>query len=115
MKFIKSNHYYNEEDLKKFGKIRDFQQPLADKFFACYGVIFSASALTAKEKSLIALVVAHAVQYSYCIKAYSSDTYEQGFNEAQLMETVHVAAAIKSGAALLHGVQMRIKVKEIAM
>ncbi len=27
-----SKHYYNEEDLKKFGKIGEFQKPLADKF-----------------------------------------------------------------------------------
>jgi hypothetical protein len=32
-----------------------------------------------------------------------------------MMEAVHIAAAIKGGAALVHGVQMMNKVKEIAM
>ena len=110
-----SKHNYNEEDLKKFEKIGEFQKPLADKFFAWYGEVFAEGTLTAKEKSLIALAVAHAVQCPYCIDAYSSDAYEKGYNEAQIMEAVHVAAAIKGGAALVHGVQMMNKVKEISM
>lgn len=109
------NHYYNSKDLGKFGKISEYQKPMADKFFAWYGEVFAEGALTAKEKSLIALAVAHAVQCPYCIDAYSSDAYEKGYNEAQLMEAVHVASAIKGGAALVHGVQMMNKVKEISM
>jgi len=110
-----SNHYYNAEDLNKFGDVGKYQKELADKFFGWYGEVFKDSALSAKEKSLIALAVAHAVQCSYCIDAYSSDAFEKGWSESQLMEAVHVAAAIKGGAALVHGVQMMNKVKEIAM
>ncbi len=110
-----SNHYYNAADLAKFGNIGEYQKDLADKFFDWYGAAFADSALSAKEKSLIALAVAHAVQCPYCIDAYSSDAYEKGYSEAQMMEAVHIAAAIKGGAALVHGVQMMNKVKEIAM
>ncbi len=110
-----SNHYYNASDLNKFGNIAEYQKEMADKFFGWYGAVFADSALTAKEKSLIALAVAHAVQCPYCIDAYSSDAFEKGNSEAQMMEAVHVAAAIKGGAALVHGVQMMNKVKEIAM
>lgn len=110
-----NDHYYNPEDLKKFGNITEFQKSLGDKFFAWYGEVFADSELTAKEKSLIALAVAHAVQCSYCIDAYSSDAFEKGWSEGQMMEAVHVAAAIRGGASLVHGVQMMNKVKEIAM
>ncbi len=110
-----ANHYYNAEDLGKFGNIAEFQKPLADKFFAWYGEVFAEGNLTAREKSLIALAVAHAVQCPYCIDAYSSDAFEKGWSEGQIMEAVHVASAIKGGAALVHGVQMMNKVKEIAM
>ena len=108
-------HYYNEEDLGKFGAIAEFQKEMGDKFFGWYGEVFKDSALTAKEKSLIALAVAHAVQCPYCIDAYSTDAYEKGWSEKQMMEAVHVAAAIKGGAVLVHGVQMMNKVKEIGM
>ncbi len=109
------NNYYDAKDLAKFGKITEHQKPMGDKFFAWYGEVFGEGNLTAKEKSLIALAVAHAVQCPYCIDAYSSDAYEKGYNEAQMMEAVHVAAAIKGGAALVHGVQMMNKVKEISL
>lgn len=110
-----ADHYYNAEDPGKFGSIAQFQKPMADKFFDYYGEVFKDGALTAKEKSLIALAVVHAVQCPYCIDAYSSDAYEKGFSEAQMMEAVHVASAIKGGAVLVHGVQMMNKVKEIGM
>lgn len=109
------NHYYNAKDLDKFANIAEYQKELADKFFSYYGEVFKDSHLTAKEKSLIALAVAHAVQCPYCIDAYSSDAFEKGYSEAQMMEAVHVASAIKGGAVLVHGVQMMNKVKEIGM
>jgi len=113
--YFMENNYYNSKDLKKFGNVGEFQKKLADKFFDYYNEVFKDSELTAREKSLIALAVAHAVQCPYCIDAYSSDAYEKGWNEAQMMEAVHVACAIRGGASLVHGVQMMNKVKEIAM
>jgi alkylhydroperoxidase/carboxymuconolactone decarboxylase family protein len=107
--------YYNPEDLKKFGNIGEFQKEMADKFFGYYGEVFAEGQLSAREKSLIALAVAHAVQCPYCIDAYSVDAMEKGYTEGQMMEAVHVAAAIRGGATLVHGVQMMNKVKELSM
>jgi len=109
------NSYYNSDDLKKFGNVADFQKAMGEKFFNYYGEVFKDGELTAREKSLIALAVAHAVQCPYCIDAYSSDAFEKGWSEGQMMEAVHVACAIRGGASLVHGVQMMNKVKEIAM
>lgn len=107
--------YYIEEDLGKFGDIKDFQPELAKKFFSWYGDVFAEGALTVREKSLIALAVAHAIQCPYCIDAYTTDSLEKGADEAQMMEAVHVAAAIRSGASLVHGVQMMNKANEKLM
>ncbi len=107
--------YYNPEDLKKFGNIGEFQKPMADLFFAWYGEVFKEGALSEREKSLIALAVAHAVQCPYCMDAYSSDALQKGYTEEQMMEAIHVAAAIKGGAVLAHSVQMMNHVKEQLM
>lgn len=107
--------YYNPDDLKKFGKIAEFEPKLAGKFFDYYGEVFKAGALTEREKSLIALAVSHAVQCPYCIDAYTQDALEKGCDEAELMEAVHVTAAIRGGASLVHGVQMMNKYKELSM
>ena len=107
--------YYNPADLQKFGAIGEWNKGLADKFFSYYGDVFKEGELTAREKSLIALAVSHAVQCPYCIDAYSTDAFEKGATEGMMMEAVHVAAAIRGGATLVHGVQMMNKVKEISM
>ncbi|MCC9137849.1 arsenosugar biosynthesis-associated peroxidase-like protein [Pontibacter silvestris] len=109
------NSYYNPADLAKFGNVTEFQPEMGRKFFDYYGEVFKEGALTEREKALIALAVAHAVQCPYCIDAYSTDCLQKGADETQMMEAVHVAAAIKGGAALVHGVQMMNKVKELSM
>ena len=107
--------YYNPDDLKKFGDIAEFEPKLAKKFFSWYGEVFEEGALSAREKSLIALAVSHAIQCPYCIDAYTTDTLEKGADESMMMEAVHVAAAIRGGASLVHGVQMMNKAKQIGM
>jgi alkylhydroperoxidase/carboxymuconolactone decarboxylase family protein len=107
--------YYDSNDLAKFSKITDFQKGMGEKFFAWYGEVFKEGALTVREKSLIALAVSHAVQCPYCIDAYTQDTLKHGCTEAQMMEAVHVAAAIRGGASLVHGVQMMNKANQLSM
>ena len=107
--------YFNREDLKKFGNITDFQESLGKKFFEWYGEVFEEGALSVREKSLIALAVAHALQCPYCIDAYSSSCLEKGADEEQMMEAVHVAAAIRSGTTLVYGVQMMNHVNRLSM
>lgn len=107
--------YYNPEDLKKFGNIREFQEHLGTKFFEYYDDVFKEGALTVREKSLIALAVAHTVKCPYCIDAYSKSCLEKGADEEQMMEAVHVAAAITSGSTLVTAVQMMNHVKSLTM
>ena len=107
--------YYDPADLKKFGKITDFQEELGKKFFDYYGSVFKEGALSEREKSLIALAVAHAIQCPYCIDAYTEAGLQKGADEEEMMEAIHVAGAIRGGASLVHGVQMMNKFKEIAM
>lgn len=110
-----SKTYYDPADLPKFGDIAEYQPDLAKKFFSYYGDVFKEGALTEREKALIALAVSHAVQCPYCIDAYTTGSLEKGADEEQMMEAIHVAAAIKGGATLVHGVQMMNKAKEVSM
>ena len=107
--------YYNPDDLKKFGDIAEFEPNLAAKFFDWYGDVFKEGALSKREKALIALAVSHAVQCPYCIDSYTSESLRTGSNEEQMMEAVHVAAAIRGGASLVHGVQMMNKAKKLSI
>jgi 4-carboxymuconolactone decarboxylase len=110
-----SQTYYDPSDLERFGEIGENCPDLARKFFEWYGAVFADGALTAREKSLIALAVAHAVQCPYCIDAYTTDALEKGADLDQMTEAIHVAAAIRGGASLVHGVQMRNRARKIGM
>jgi len=107
--------YYDPKDLKKFGNIADYEPKLAKKFFDWYGEVFEEGALSKREKALIALAVSHAVQCPYCIDAYTEESMKLGYAEDQMMEAIHVSAAIKSGAVLVHGVQMMNKIEKLSM
>ena len=110
-----SKPYYDPADLRKFGAISEWNPELGKKFFDYYNQVFEEGALTAREKSLIALAVSHVVQCPYCIDAYTKDGLERGIEKEEMMEAVHVGAAIKSGATLVHGVQMMNKYEKLSM
>jgi alkylhydroperoxidase/carboxymuconolactone decarboxylase family protein len=110
-----ANPYYSDDDLARFPEIGKNIPDLATKFFEWYGAVFADGALSAREKSMIALAVAHAVQCPYCIDAYSRDALEKGADLDQMTEAVHVAAAIRGGASLVHGIQMRGHATKLGM
>ena len=108
-----SKTYYDPADLRKFGNITEWSEELGSKFFEYYNKVFEEGALTAREKSLIALAVSHTEQCPYCIDAYTIDGLQRGITKEEMMEAIHVGAAIKSGATLVHGVQMMNKVNKL--
>ena len=107
--------YYKPEDLSKFEEIGKAAPELAKKFFDYYGAVFAEGALSEREKALIALAVAHAIQCPYCIDAYTKTSLEKGSNVAEMTEAIHVATAIRGGASLVHGVQMRNVAEKLSM
>lgn len=107
--------YYQPGDLGRFDEIGDEAPDLARKFFDYYAAVFAEGELTEREKALIALAVAHALQCPYCIDAYTQTCLEKGSNLAEMTEAVHVAAAIRGGATLVHGIQMRNVARKISM
>lgn len=99
--------YYNPADLAKFSAegVGSAAPELWEKYMNYYGSVFADGALTAREKSLIAVAVAAAVQCPYCIDAYTNGLLEKGCDADEIMEAIHVANAIRGGASLVHGVQ----------
>jgi len=107
--------YYTPEDLPKFEEIGKDAPELAKKFFDYYQAVFSEGDLTEREKALIVLAVAHAIQCPYCIDAYTQACLEKGSNLSEMTEALHVVTAIRGGASLVHGVQMRNVAKKMSM
>lgn len=105
--------YYDPKDLAKFGEVGQFASAQMEKFFAYYNEATGTdSALSKREKALIALAVSHALKCPYCIDAYTTQCLETGSNPEQMSEAIHVAAAMQAGITLVHGVQMQNCLKD---
>ncbi|NIP31567.1 MAG: 4-carboxymuconolactone decarboxylase [Candidatus Dadabacteria bacterium] len=105
--------YYDPKDLNKFSEVGKFSKDLMDKFFDYYNSATSEDgALTKREKSLIALAVAHTEKCPYCIDAYTTQCLESGANPEQMTEAIHVAASLSAGIKLIHAVQMQNVMKK---
>lgn len=110
-----SNSYYRPADLPRFGELEEGSPELWSKFNDWYGAAFEAGALSAREKALIGLAVSHALQCPYCIDAWTEGSLRQGSTLEQMTEAVHVAAALRGGAALVHGIQMKNRHDRLTM
>ncbi|HXV68759.1 MAG TPA: arsenosugar biosynthesis-associated peroxidase-like protein [Nitrospira sp.] len=107
--------YYHPHDLGHFPDMGKGNKELWDKFTGYYRAVFAEGALTEREKALIALAVAHTVQCPYCIDSFTQASLEKGSNLEEMTEAVHVACAIRGGASLIHGMQMRNVADRLSM
>ena len=107
--------YYRQEDLERFGEIGKFSPDLCKRFMEWYNASLQPGALSKREKVLIGLGVAHAVQCPYCIDAYTKSCLEEGMGMEHITEAVHVASAIRGGASLIHGLQAHNAAEKISL
>lgn len=110
-----SQCYFEKKDLADFPNIGEYAGEEGKKFFDYYGLATSAGKLTEREKALIALTVATVQKCPYCIDAYTNKCLSIGVTKEEMMEAVHVGAAMQAGITLAQSTQMRkiIKKKEM--
>lgn len=103
------SEYFERKDLQEFmkGSLGELNKEMWDNFMAYYASIFQEGKLSVREKSLIALAVAHAIHCPYCIEAYTTACLDQGYTKEEMMEAVHVASSIAGGAVLAYSTQMK--------
>jgi 4-carboxymuconolactone decarboxylase len=107
--------YYNDEDLDRFGEIGKHRPELFRKFMDWYASALQPGILTKREKVLIGLGVAHAIQCPYCIDSYTKSCLEEGMDLEHITEALHVASAVRGGASLIHGIQAHNAAAKISM
>lgn len=99
------SEYYKSEDLERFGDVGRHNPALFRKFIEWYTASLEPGVVTKREKVLIGVAVAHAIQCPYCIDAYTKSCLEEGLSLEHITEAVHVASAIRGGASLIHTLQ----------
>ncbi|GAA1953792.1 arsenosugar biosynthesis-associated peroxidase-like protein [Amycolatopsis minnesotensis] len=99
--------YYEPADLGKFAEVGTHATVHMQRFWAYYNGVFGEGALTAREKALIGLAVAHTHQCPYCIDSFTNSCVNHGVTPDQVHEAIHASAALAAGVHLVHGVQTR--------
>jgi alkylhydroperoxidase/carboxymuconolactone decarboxylase family protein len=107
--------YYEPSDLDDFPNIGEHASAQGKAFFDYYAKATSAGALTEREKTLIALAVATVRHCPYCIDAYTNKCLSLGVSNDEMMEAIHVGAAMVAGDTLAHATQVRKILKQKAM
>jgi alkylhydroperoxidase/carboxymuconolactone decarboxylase family protein len=107
--------YYEKKDLEDFENIGEYAPDLGKKYFDYYGEAMKAGRLSEREKALIALTVATVEKCPYCIDAYTNQCLSAGITREEMMEAVHVGAAMVAGTILAHSTQIRKIVKKKGM
>ena len=110
-----AKNYYEPSDLEDFPNITEHAPEAGKRFFEYYEKATGPGALTEREKALIALSVATVRHCPYCIDAYTNKCLSLGVSSEEMMEAVHVGAAMTAGDVLAHATQMRKIVKKKEM
>ena len=77
-----------------------------DAFFAYDKAALAEGVIPKKYKELMAIAVALTTQCPYCIEIHRKAALKAGVTQEELAETVHVAAALRAGAAVTHGTHL---------
>ena len=94
---------YDMAHLKKLNTLGENAKTAWDGYVAFDKAAMADGAIPAKTKSLIAIAVAMTTQCPYCIEIHSKKAKAAGCTDAEIAESVMVAAALRAGAAVTHG------------
>ena len=96
-------------DMKNLNQLKrlDENAPEAMKaFWAFAKAAFTAGALDAQQKQLMAVAVALTTQCPYCIELHVKSARDAGATDQMLAEVATVAAAMRAGAAITHAAHL---------
>lgn len=91
------------ENLSRLPKMGKLSPQATDAFWAYDKAALADGAIPKKYKELMAVAVALTTQCVYCIELHRQGAIKAGATEHELAEAVHVAAALRAGAAITHG------------
>jgi AhpD family alkylhydroperoxidase len=94
---------YDKTQLKKFPRLGELAPDAFRAFVAFDQAAVAPGAIPVKYKELIAVGVALTTQCPYCIEIHTANARKAGATEQELAETTLVAAALRAGGAITHG------------
>ena len=97
---------YTMNNLTKMPKMGKLTQAAMSAFQAWDKAALADGAIPKKFKELMAIAVALTTQCPYCIELHRQGAMKAGATEQELAEVVQVAAALRAGGAITHGLHL---------
>src|SRR5579885_2892173 len=97
---------YTMENLKRLPGLGKLAAEATSAFWAYDKAALAEGVIPKKYKELMAIAVALTTQCSYCIEVHRQAAVKAGVTEQELAEAIHVAAALRAGAAITHGTHL---------
>ena len=97
---------YAISNLNKLAQIGELVPETMQAFKDWDKAALADGAIPKKYKELMAVAMALSTQCPYCIELHRQQAVDAGATEKELAETVHLAAALRAGAAITHGTHL---------
>ncbi|WP_298475356.1 carboxymuconolactone decarboxylase family protein [uncultured Maribacter sp.] len=94
---------YDMKHLNKLGDLGKNAEIAMKAFQELDKVALEDGAIPKKYKELIAIAVALTTQCPYCLEIHKKKAIDAGATKEELAEVTFVAAALRAGAAVVHG------------
>ena len=99
--------YQGPSDFRLLPKMARLARPEADAFLAFDKAVGrDDGAIPPKYRELIAVAVGLTTQCAYCLDVHTGRALEAGATREELAEVAFIAASLRAGAALGHGLMM---------
>ncbi|WP_174732421.1 carboxymuconolactone decarboxylase family protein [Mesobacillus harenae] len=95
---------YKSSYFQRLKEFSDLNGDIFKSFIAFDQQAMKPGELTAKEKELVAVAVAHTTGCPYCIDIHTKGAKGQGAALEEIAEAILVATALKAGSAIAHSV-----------
>lgn len=97
---------YDMNHLKKLGALGQNAEKAMKAFQALDEAALSDGAIPKKYKELIAIAVGLTTQCPYCLEIHKDKAKKAGATREELAEVTFIAAALRAGAAVVHGTHL---------
>ncbi len=94
---------YLANNIKRLKEVANYQPDTFKAFSQFDQQVFKEGKLTNKLKELIAIACAHITGCPYCIEGHVTKAKKLEISFDEIAEAIHVATALKAGAAMAHG------------
>lgn len=99
-----SAHYHDPSDLDLLKDMKKLAPTEFRAWLALDSIVGREDgAIPLKYRELIALAVAHVTQCVYCLEEHAGSAKKAGATREEVVEATFIAAALRSGAAGVHG------------